>query len=300
MARHAPPQQRAPIQCMPTAAELQRGRAGLRRADHGVTRHDLSGIRVRRTVGENAADYYDRMLDIRRGIHRLGQGVGGNRMLTEINARTAALNPGAPGTAYAPATAVDIGHGAAMTARPRVDSTLPVPAMLAQARLAYRLDGAAGGGQASHIGYNHQALSANRHISLGHELVHAWRNAHGRAVGDTRTAVPAIRDTPLLDQRLSPRTTVRTLADTHALEKEEHETVGLAPTPGVAWAPSENMVRAEQGRPARLDYSGTVPGHLDGAVANIDQSMDDRSFFDRMRGVAAPRPLHDLLERLEG
>ena len=287
------------VQCFtPTADELTAGRARLKRADHGVLNPNLRGIRARRSAGESAADYYDHMLDARASINRLASQPTGSRMLGELNARTAAVNPGAVGDEQnAPLTVADVysGKGLApdsqMSASPRHDGTY------GSVQKAYRYNGAPSAGQATRINYNGSAPKANRWNSLGHELVHAWRNAHGRAVSPPE--VSPMHDHPLLNPPTPP--VVRQVIGHHAQMQEEFETVGLSPTPNVAWAPTENAIRAEHGLPARDNYSGARPGDDAEMMRNVDQGTDDRSFFQKLNlpcKPAQPSPVAAIKQHL--
>lgn len=269
---------------MVTALQLQLRRATLRRADFGVVHPQLSGIRTRRGAHQTAAEFYEHMIDTRRSVNRLmGQPVGA-QMLHEINARTAALNVGGVGTARNPLTAVDIFSGrhevpdSRMSHRPRLDPMNP----MASARRAYRFDGAASAGQASRINYDETARSANRFISLGHELVHAWRAAHGTMVSPPEIS-PLNNTAPVLNLPTDPGGVVRQAVGHVARLREEFETVGLRPTPRRPNAPTENRIRAEHGRPVRTDYSGiapTSPNYLQPLIT-VDTATDDRNIFER-------------------
>lgn len=251
------------IQRIPTALELQQARANLRPADFGVVHPNLQHIRTRRNAGQSAAEYYDHMVDTRRSINRLMSQPVGRAMLTQIEARAAhiPLNGG-----LNPPTIVDIHSGNAMMHTPRFDGT--------NLQRGYRFGGIAGPGHASTIYYNANALSANRIISLGHEIVHAWRTAHGQSVAPPQIS-PRQLD-PLLHRADDPNHIIRQAVDMHALQQEEFETVGLTPTPRQPNAPTENAIRAEHNRPARLDYSGVQPGNMNVAIAHLDDAVSNR------------------------
>jgi len=284
---------------MPTALELQQGRQALRPADYGVVHPQLSGIRTRRGVGQSAAEYYEHMVDTRRSINTLMRAPVGEQMLRDINARTAAVNPGLHGTARNPLTAVDIHSGrhevpdSQMSQRPRLDPMNPI----ASAQRAFRYDGLAGAGQASRVNYNEMAPSANRFVSLGHEMVHAWRAAHG--VGVSAPQVAPRRGDPLLNPPTDPIVGNVVAHTTHM--REEFETVGLLPTPNLPLAPTENRLRAEHARPARPDYSGLTPhspGYLN-PIRNIDEATDTRNWFQK-NVFGTPSPIQNLMHHLTG
>lgn len=87
----------------------------------------------------------------------------------------------------------------------------------------YRFDGIADPGQASIIRYNENALSANRHISLGHELVHAWRNIHG--LGIPPTQINLRQGDPVLHRADDPDRLIGQTVDMHARRQEKFETI---------------------------------------------------------------------------
>ena len=163
----------------PTPNELQTGRDNLRRTDYGVVHPDLQGIRTRRDNGQSGADFADFTRDTRVSTDRLMSQPQGGRMMTELDGRNPAVNPGVTGTQRQPVTVADIysGRNAAMPNShvPRNDGTY------ASTRPAYRYDGMPGAGRPSNINYNEQG-GAQRFNSLGHESVHAWRASNGLQV----------------------------------------------------------------------------------------------------------------------
>jgi len=284
-------------QVRPTVDELQQGRQNLKRTDYGVVNPNLQNIRTRRGVGQSPEHFADHLQDVRRSTTELMSQPVGARMLTEINSRQAQVNPLAlPGQPQP--TMVDIYSGrgldndSKMSHRPRHDGTL------GDVRKGYRFDGVAGTGQASRINYDESSHSPNRGISLGHEMVHAWRTAHGLGVAPPQVSPQrnaAILNTPGDDQRI-----IEQAVELHAQKQEEFETVGLAPTPHAAWAPTENLIRAEQGRAARNDYSGSTPGDMDGTITNLDDATDDRGWWDKnVRNKPHPHHVKNLLHHLE-
>ncbi|MBX2809074.1 MAG: type III secretion system effector protein [Cellvibrionaceae bacterium] len=278
---------------MPTAAELVAGRAALRRADFGVVHSNATTIRARRAPGQTAADYYDHMLDTRRSMNTLTSQPVGRHLVQQLNNRGTFLDPGAPHNEHHnPYTFVDIFANNANTARPRLDPMNPI----GSAQQAYRYNGVAGVGQGSRVGYNANQASANRFIGLGHELVHAYRNAHG--IGVSPPDVSPRRNDAVLATPIGGGHTVNTVVGQHARLKEEFETVGIQATPGHPGIPTENGLRAEHGRPARLNYSGAVPGGpTDAALANVDAGTDNRNIFQRM--VGTPSPVQQVVNHLE-
>jgi hypothetical protein len=272
----------------------------LRRADYGVAHPDLRGIRVRRGDGQSPEDYADNLVDTRASMHRLMSQPVGSRMLTELNARTESVNPGLVGNEIKnPLKVADIHSGrglhpdSQMSHRPRHNNTYD------DAQRAYRYDGTHGMGQASRINYNEMAPKGDRFISLGHEMVHAWRAAHGVAVSPPE--VSPQRGAAILNPPTDP--IVKGVIGRHAQLKEEFETVGLQNTPRMAWAPNENMIREEHGLSARADYSGVAPGALDQAVENVDRATDNRDLWDKflnkLKIRRRPGPVRGMLSHLE-
>lgn len=254
-----------------TAQELQHASQTLRRADYGIVHPELSGIRARRGEHQSAADYHDFVLDARRSTNTLMNKPAGQSMLAEINQHTTRLNPNQTETAKHPLTVVDIHSGPSNTHRARTD-----PGDFTSAEPAYRYDGKPGQGRASRICYNEQEPSSNRFIGEGHEMVHAWRAAHGVAVSSAMLG-PRHAD-PLYKQPWDTEGAARKIMDDKLLYKEEFETVGLQQTPRSPNAPTENRIRAEHNRPVRNDYSGVIPtsSRYTEDFKVLDEATDDR------------------------
>ncbi|ASP38490.1 hypothetical protein CHH28_07300 [Bacterioplanes sanyensis] len=269
---------------MPTADELVAARQALRRADFGVAHSKATNIRVRRAHGQSAASYYDHMLDTRRSMNKLMSQDTGKHLVQQINTRGAYLDPGQRRNEHAnPYSFVDIFQGDRNAARPKLDPLDPI----GSAQKAYRYDGTASEGTGTHVTYNSNQANANRFIGLGHELIHAYRNAHGMAV--SAPDVSPMRNEPVLATPIGGGSTVNTVVGQHSLLKEEFETVGIQGTPGHGAIPTENRLRAEHGRPARNDYSGARPGgQTDQALASVDEATDNRGLIDQLRGKKSP------------
>ncbi|MFP2959490.1 M91 family zinc metallopeptidase [Myxococcus sp. 1LA] len=284
----------------PTPSELQTGRDNLRRTDYGVVHPDLQGIRTRRDNGQSGADFADFTLDARNSTHQLMSQPNGRRMMTELNGRTSAVNPGVAGTVRNPATVADIysGRNAASTGglpnahAPRNDGTF------ASTRPAYRSDGQPGAGRPSNITYNEQGPGP-RFNSLGHESVHAWRASNGLQVSPLAASRHA--DAPVFHQQPQFTGAMKQTVDDRLRLTEEFETVGLRPTPHTrtGWAPNENLIRAEHGLPLRDNYSGFRPGNNSNTqnLSMFDQGSDNRNFFQRMTNQ--PTPVGTILNDLE-
>ena len=281
----------------PTNEQLAAGRGNLARTDYGMVDPDLRGIRVRRDPGQSPEHYTDLLVDTRASARRLGDGPAGQQLLAELNARTAQVQPGqvdpdvagvdrrtvsdvrsGRGPAGVPLTVADIHSGrglaadAGMSQVVRHDNTYP------DLRRGYRYDGNSGAGIASKVTYDESRARPNRFISLGHELVHAHRAAHGRAVSPPD--ISPQRTDPLLNPPAAP--VIAGAIRHHAHLQEEFETIGLSPTPRVANPPTETALRAEHGFRPRLDYSGHQPGGAqDTVLANVDQGTDDRGLIDK-------------------
>ncbi|MFY0576901.1 M91 family zinc metallopeptidase [Cystobacter fuscus] len=245
----------------------------LKPADHGVVHPDLPGIRTRRNPFAQPQEFADFTRDARASTHRLMEVPTGQEMLTDINNKTEQLNPGATGTPQKPLTAVDIHSGNKMTHNPRVSAFASDADKLAESRPAYRFDGKPGTGAASTVKYNPNGGKIDstdvalrpgdfRANSLGHEMVHAHRAAHGVQVAPLEASKhaqhPALK--PFEPDTPGGVNYPKEIINQHALLKEEFETVGLQRTPGNPDAPTENKIRKELGMPPRKDYSGAVPG----------------------------------------
>ncbi|WP_426756294.1 M91 family zinc metallopeptidase [Myxococcus sp. Y35] len=288
----------------PTPSELQTGRDNLKRADYGVVHPDLQGIRTRRDSDprQTGADFADFTSDVRNSTHRLMSRPEGNRMLTELNGRTQAVNPGTTGTLRTPITVADIRSSRPIEDKP--DSYMPNSHMprndgtLASTRPAYRYDGQPSAGRPSDIKYDERA-SGPRFNSLGHESVHAWRAANGLQVSPLAASKHA--DAPVFHQQPQFTGAMKETVDDRLRLTEEFETVGLRPTPHTpaGWAPTENKIRAEHGLPLRQDYSGMRPGN-NSVNQNLDMfnlGSDNRNPLQRLLG--APTPVEKILNDLE-
>lgn len=281
----------------PTPSELQTGKDNLRRTDYGVTHPDLQGIRTRRDNGQSGADFADFNSDVRTSTHQLMSQPNGRQMMTELNGRTQAVNPGVTGTLRQPVTVADIYSGRNATLpnahAPRNDGTF------ASTRPAYRHDGMPSAGRPSDIKYNEQGAGP-RFNSLGHESVHAWRASNGLQVSPLAASKHA--DAPVFHQQPAYTHAMKETVDDRLRLTEEFETVGLRPTPHTrtGWAPNENLIRAEHGLPLRQDYSGMRPGNntVNTNLSMFDQGSDNRNFFQRMSGQ--PTPVGKILNDLEG
>lgn len=285
----------APVR--PTNEQLAAGRGNLARTDYGMVHPGLRGIRVRRDPGQSPENYTDLLADTRASARRLGDGPAGRQLLGELNAETAQVHPGqvdpdvagvnwrtvadirsGRGPAGAPLTVADIHSGRGLAADAgmrhvvRHDNTYP------DVQRGYRYNGNSGAGIASQITYDESRPRPDRFISLGHELVHAHRAAHGRAVSPPD--ISPRHDDPLLNPPANP--VIAGAIRHHAHLQEEFETVGLSPTPRIANPPTEAALRAEHGFRPRLDYSGHQPGGAQDAVLeNVDRGTDKRGLFDK-------------------
>ncbi|MFP2905323.1 M91 family zinc metallopeptidase [Pyxidicoccus sp. 3LFB2] len=259
---------------------------------------DLQGIRTRRDNGQSGADFADFTSDVRNSTHKLMGKPEGHRLMTELDGRTGAVNPGVEGKLRKPVTVADITSGRndarmPMAHTPRHDGTY------SSLRPAYRYDGQPGAGRPSDIKYNEQA-SGPRFNSLGHESVHAWRAANGLQVSPL--AISKHDNADVFQRFPSHSANMKDTLETRLRLTEEFETVGLRPTPHTpaGWAPNENKLRAEHGLPSRQDYSGMRPtgNSNDANLSNYDAGSDNRNFFQRLGGQ--PTPIGRILNDLEG
>jgi len=282
----------------PTANELQQEKQNLNRADYGIVNPNLQSIRTKRDADQSPELFTDHLQDVRRSTTELMSQPVGNRMLTELNARQTHVNP--PAIGNNPSTMVNIHSGrglnndTAMSQSPKFDGTI------ADVQRGYRFDGVAGTGQASKVTYDESKPSANRDISLGHEMVHAWRTAHGLAVAPPQ--ISHQRNAAVLNRPDDPDRIFEQSIALHAQHKEEFETVGLQPTPHTPmdWAPSENLIREEHGKSSRDNYSGAIPGGFEHVIDNLDEATDNRNWFEKnvMRNPH-PHGVKNLLHHLE-
>jgi hypothetical protein len=274
----------------PSESELEYRRQTLSRADYGVVHPDLPGIRTRREAqpGEGFAEF---TRDVRQSTHALmapprgyehtDTQSTGHRMMTELDRRAEYLNPGAAPTPYRPSTAVNIysGSGQPMPNRhaARHEGTYE------SLRPAYRYGGQPSAGRPSDIRYD-ETGGRDRDISLGHEMVHGWRTAHGNAVSPLAVSH---HDRDPVFSRYPPehRGPMKETLEERLRLKEEFETIGLHPTPHTpaGWAPTENAIRRDRGAPPRHDYSGLPPhgNRIDEAFGDYNEVVDDRRFYER-------------------
>jgi Effector protein/Domain of unknown function (DUF4157) len=301
LAAPARPQPAATVQRFsPTVDALATARANLKPADFGVVHPKLRGIRVRRDPNQPPEHYFDLLADTRASVNRLAEKPVGGRLLTGLEARTQAVHPGQVGNERNnPLTVVDIRSGrglhpnSAMSHRVRFNPALPNP--IADIQRGYRYDGQSGAGIASRVNYDESRARRDRFIDLGHELVHAYRSAHGHAVSPP--SVSPKRGHSLLNPPTNPL--VAEAIDLHAQLREEFETVGLTPTPRVPDIPTEAGIRAEHGAPPRTDYSGLRPGGAqEQSLRNVDEATDDRSLLDKY-WHNKPSPVTALVKHLE-
>lgn len=281
----------------PSAGELQAGKNQLKPTDYGVVHPNLQGIRTRRDNGQSGADFADFTSDVRNSTHKLMSKPEGHRLMSELDGRTQAVNPGASGTLRKPVTVADIASGRndarmPMSHAPRHENTY------SSMRPAYRYDGQPGAGRPSNIKYN-ELDTGPRFNSLGHESVHAWRAANGLQVSPL--AISKHDNADVFQRFPEHKADMKDTLETRLRLTEEFETVGLRPTPHTpaGWAPSENKLRAEHGLPSRQDYSGMRPGNNQNDVnlSNYDAGSDNRNFFQKLSG--APTPLGRILNDLE-
>ena len=283
-----------------TADQLTAAKAKLKRADFGVAHPEYRGIRVRRDDAQSPEHYTDLLRDTRASLSRLDEQPIGHGLLSGLQARTAAVNQGHVGTDRAnPATVVDIRSGrglgpdSANSHRVRHNNTYQ------DIQRGYRYGGQSGAGIASRVNYDESAARPDRFIGLGHELIHAYRAAHGQMVSPPE--VSPQRGHKLLNPPTDP--IVKQVIGQHAQLKEEFETVGLSPTPRAPNNPTERGLRAEHIYKPRDNYSGLRPGGpQEQALRNIDEGTDDRDLFDKLRHKIKedrPSPVAALIRHLE-
>lgn len=159
-----------------TPQTLQAGEAGLRRVDALPVAGDLPAITVHRGA-DHAGEYADLLADTRASASRLRQGATGQSLLRGLQQRSDAMQAHLPLAARQPIVSIQ-------SARNRAAGNFQAANVLnnVAARPAYRYDGQAGAGIASNVGYNEREARGHRFIGLGHELVHAYRAAHGIGV----------------------------------------------------------------------------------------------------------------------
>ncbi|WP_284195188.1 M91 family zinc metallopeptidase [Chitinimonas prasina] len=220
---------------------LAAGRAALRPADRGVASSTHERFTVRRG-GLSNAEFADFTVQTRRAMAKLDTKYTANRMFTETNATLRASHGW-----------VDIQRSANVNDAEAQVANRHNP-NLGMYRQANGQRGAGGIGTTVNWNPDNLVVGAERRpnfIGLGHELVHAWRNAHGatmfrRSALDEFNALPAQR--PAMRQ-----------ARIVATGTDEGETVGLMRRPG-EWMPSENHIRQEHFLLRRLDYGDYFQG----------------------------------------
>lgn len=255
-----PPIPRGPRN-MITPAMLRNQRANLRSADYGVASSSHERIHVRRNPGQTSTQFVDFMRHTRQAIARLDSRPVGRQMLQDLNQsyqlghhqRLPDLDLTSGNQIVetnvhirqSPTNRTVYHHDPVGLHHDRDQHVINSPA--------FRRNGAAGAGQiVSTIEYNpHNNRSDGQRrpafIALGHEMVHAWRARQGVAVHRYRhpaTGAPA----------LNPRARVFLKAMTTT--RDELETVGIAGTPRMPNAPTENRLRAEHHIGLRPSYSG--------------------------------------------
>jgi hypothetical protein len=285
---------------VPTPEQLQAGKNNLKPADYGVVHPNLQGIRTRRDNLQSGHQFADFTSDVRHSTGALMSQPNGHRLLTELNGRTNAVNPGQTGTLNKPLTVADVYSGRneriPNANAPRHDGTY------GGIQQAYRYDGKPGSGLPSTLKYDDRfdaQRPGTRFNSLGHESVHAWRNAHGIAVSPLE--VSPRRNDPLL-QNNDP--IVGKVIGHHSHMQEEFETVGIKPTPHTpnrdGWTPNENQIRREHGLPLRNDYSGETPAKVQTLTDNINAGLlDQRSWAAKMWDRNPEPPLQSMIDHLE-
>jgi Effector protein len=273
-----------------TAQMLQARIAGLRRVDALAVAGDLPAITMHRGA-DHAGDYADLLADTRASISRLRQGATGRSLLSGLQQRSDAMQAHLPAPARQSIVRIQSARY-----RPGGNAQAPNVPNLVAARAAYRYDGQAGAGAASNVHYDEREARGHRFIGLGHELVHAYRAAHG--IGVSPIAASPRSGDAILNPPTHP--VVRNVLDNRAQLREEFETVGLTPTPQNVWQqrmaaapPTENALRAEHQIPARPHYSGVAPGTDNQAVANVDAATDTA-----WRWPWTPSPVQQILRHL--
>ncbi|HEY9130154.1 MAG TPA: M91 family zinc metallopeptidase [Dyella sp.] len=284
----------------PELLEAQRRR--LRRIESAVPHGELVNVNVRRAAGEDVGAFLDLLADTRHSLHRLMSEPIGRELLTRLDARIGWNR-------------VSIGDNADVfigSTRPGDESNINAPHVQAGLEEGYRFDGVEGQGWGSEVRYNPYEPRAIRFIGLGHELVHAYRLAHGKAVGipQLNQAGHALFNDPMsLGANVDRARNVafgRHLLDVvqnvnH--QREEFETVGLLTTPrSGTFQPSENALRSEHNLPLRRDYSRLTPATLYSAVDSVAPIFESRSLIAKIwqkvsRQQTAPTPVRALIDR---
>lgn len=221
-------------------AIAQRAGAGALHAPqstHASTTHDR--FVVNRGANMTGTQFADFVVSTRRAMTQLDSGHTGHQMLAQTNQRLSAAHGNVFITHSAGVNDAADNFGAARYQN-------PANAMFRQA------NGARGaGGIGTTVNWNPENRDVNgvgrpSFIGLGHELVHAWRNAHGATLH--RRPAADMFNPLLLNQFPNLR------RDRHAaVGMDEGQTVGLSRLIH-EWMPSENALRAEHGVQARRSY----------------------------------------------
>ncbi|MGO4703008.1 M91 family zinc metallopeptidase [Dyella sp. 2RAB6] len=284
-----------------TPGLLQAQKQQLRRVEEVRVHGGLDHVHVKRAAGQDAGAFADLAADARRSMHTLMSKPDGERMMKEIDTRSAQNR----------AHAGDNAKVHISSTRPTDASNMNAPHIAPGLEQGYRFAGKEGKGWGSEVRVDPNEAKFNRFVGLGHEMVHAHRLAHGKAVG-----VPQINQAnhPLFNDPISQGARVERGQNAefgahlmnvvqHANHlQEEFETVGLSKTPRGAFNPSENMLRAEHGLRARTDYSKAKPGAADDMIAKGDALFDNRSAAAKLwHGISsrspAPTPVSDMVKR---
>ena len=262
---------------------------------------ELNNVQAKRAAGQDVGAFMDLARDARSSMHTLMSQPVGRRMMSEIDTRSAQNRAHAGDNAKVYIRSLKAGDTSNMNA-PHIGQGMTE---------GYRFDGREGRGWGSEVRIDPNEAKANRFIGLGHEMVHAHRLAHGKAVG-----VPQLNQAnhPLFTDPLSqgamvdPKDNVRlgqhlmNVVQQAGHHQEEFETVGLSRTPRGAFNPSENALRQEHGLALRTNYSGLRPGHLDETIAQSDELFDKRSgptkaWHSLFGGSPAPTPVSGMIKR---
>ncbi|MEV8519116.1 M91 family zinc metallopeptidase [Dyella marensis] len=280
---------------------LQAQKQKLKRVEEVRVHGGLDNVHVKRAAGQDAGAFADLAADARRSMHTLMSKPGGHQMMKEIDARVTQNRAHAGDNAKV-----------YISSTKRTDtSNMNAPHIAPGLEQGYRFDGKEGKGWGSEVRIDPNEAKFNRFIGLGHEMVHAHRLAHGKAVGVpqiNQANHPLFTDPVSLGAQVEPsqnaafgKHLMNVVQHTNHLQ-EEFETVGLSRTPRGAFNPSENMLRAEHGLKARADYSKAKPGDTDDAIAKGNALFDNRSGLSRLwHGISsrapAPTPVSDMIKR---
>ena len=261
---------------------------------------DLNNVQVKRAAGQDVGSFVDLAADARRSMHTLMSKPGGNQMMKELDTRITKNSAHAGDHAKVYIRSLKAGDTSNMNA----------PHAVQGVQEGYRFDGKEGKGWGSEVRINPDEATSNRFIGLGHEMVHAHRLAHGKAVG-----VPQLNQAnhPLFKDPISQGADIEPAKNAgfgkHLMDvvqtanhlQEEFETVGLSKAPRGAFNPTENMLRTEHGLAERTDYSKTKPGHMDKTVTESDAFFDKRSaatkLWHSVSGGQPPTPVSSMIKR---